>query len=223
DIDLTASDAEISRAIHDKLIDTVTYNTPVMEDNTVTGYCNLAHTAYGALVADNKGTPNYAVCDGYSQAYVYLLQQCGINAAVIVGIAGSDKATAGGHAWSVVQLDGDWYEVDSTWNDIGSLEEAVEGIKASDPFSYKYYHEAVVDPQYRDLVQHYLFNLTTKKITDFKADRSHNYISKDQKYTYSLIGDSVHIRANTTMRGYAAYGYAVQLAPEAKGTMHAYK
>lgn len=223
DIDRSASDAEIAKAIHDKLIDLVTYNTPVMEDNTESGFRNLAHTAYGALVADNKGTPNYAVCDGYSQAYVYLLQQCGINAAVIVGIAGSDQSTAGGHAWTVVQLDGDWYEVDSTWDDIGGIEEAIEGIKANDPFSYKYYHEAVVDPDYRDLVQHYLFNLTTKKITNFKADKTHNYISKDQKYTYSLIGDSVHIRAKSTMQGYGAYGYAVQLAPEAKGTQYAFR
>lgn len=223
DIDLTASDAEIAKAIHDKLIDTVTYNTPVMEDTGSTGFYNLAHTAYGALVADNNGTPNYAVCDGYSQAYVYLLQQAGINAAVIVGIAGGSQATAGGHAWTVVQLDGEWYEVDSTWDDIGSIEASIESIKDTDAFSYKYYHEAVVDSKYRDMVQHYLFNVTTDKITDFKADKSFNYVSKDQKYTYSLIGNSVHIRANTGMKGYGVYGYAVQYAPVATGTVHAYK
>ena len=50
-----------------------------------------------------------------------------------------------------------------------------------------------------------------------------NYVSKDQKYTYSLIGNSVHIRANTGMKGYGVYGYAVQYAPVATGTVHAYK
>ena len=220
DIDTDASDVEIAKQIHDKLIETVTYNTPVMNDDTENGFTNLAHTAYGALVADSDGNPNYAVCDGYSQAYVYLLQQCGIDATVMVGIAGSTKENAGGHAWSLVKLDGDWYEVDSTWDDAGTLDEAVEGIKATDPYSYGYFKEALLDPDYRNKVQHYLCNLTTPEIRDFKVDEYFAYQSKDQRHMFTVLGDSVHIRAGDDTGGYDIYGLVVGMAPQAEGTTY---
>ena len=188
----------------------VAYNTPVMEDGTESGYSNLAHTAYGALVEDNNGTPHYAVCDGYSQAYVYLLQQAGIDAAVIVGIAGNTEADAGGHAWSVVNLGGDWYEVDSTWDDAGTLDEAVNSIKDSDPFSYGYYYEALTDAEYRSKLEHALCYLTTAEITKYEPDDYYNYITKDQKYVLS---------ASENTAGYENYGLLMKLAPVAEGVL----
>ena len=223
DIDMDQSDAAVAKAIHDKLIELVTYNMPVMQDGSQNGYKNLAHTAYGALVADNNGTPNYAVCDGYSQAYVYLLQQCGINATMVVGVAGSNAASAGGHAWSMVQLDGEWYEVDSTWDDMGTKDLQIDALKATDAFSYNYYHEAATDPAYRDLMQHYLFNVTTDTMSSFVPDNAFTYVSKDRVYAYSLCSPSVHIRATMQMRGYAGYGCAVRFAPQATGTAYAYR
>ena len=220
DIDLEASDMEIAKAIHDKLIETVTYDTPVMYDDTEAGFRNLAHTAYGALVADSDGNENYAVCDGYSQAYVYLLQQAGIDATVIVGIAGSDKENSGGHAWTVVNLDGDWYEVDSTWDDAGTLDEQLEGIKDTDAYSYGYFKEALTDPDYRNKIQHYLCNLTTPEITDFKVDDFFAYQSKDMRHTFTLLGDSIHIRAGEDTGGYDVYGLVINMAPIAYGTTY---
>ena len=209
----------IAKDIHDKLIAEVTYNTPVMNDTTIEGYSNLAHTAYGALVEDNNGTPNYAVCDGYSQAYVYLLQQAGIDAAVIVGIAGNTEDDAGGHAWSVVNLGGDWYEVDSTWDDAGSLDEAVNSIKDTDPFSYGYYYEALTDAEYRSKLEHALCYLTTQEITNYEPDEYYDYITKDQKYILNLSSSSVHERASAETAGYENYGMLMNLAPIAEGTI----
>lgn len=218
DIDQSQSEEKIAKDIHDKLIDTVVYNTPVMNDNSINGYSNLAHTAYGALVADSNGTPNYAVCDGYSQAYVYLLQQCGIDATVIVGVAGNTMDDAGGHAWSVVKLGGDWYEVDSTWDDAGSLDEAVASIKESDPFSYGYYFEALTDEEYRDKIEHALCYVTTEEISNYVPDEYYNYITKDQKYQLSLAQSSVRVRASESTTGYESYADLMNLAPIAEGT-----
>ena len=219
DIDLSQNDEVIAKDIHDKLINEVAYNTPVMEDLTEEGYCNLAHTAYGALVEDNKGNPHYAVCDGYSQAYVYLLQQAGIDAAVIVGLAGNTKEDAGGHAWSVVNLGGDWYEVDSTWDDAGSLDEAVNSIKDSDPFSYGYYYDALTDAEYRSKLEHALCYLTTAEISNYVPDDYFNYVTKDQKYVLSLSSSSVHERASLETPGYENYGLLMDLAPIAEGVI----
>ncbi|MBR1866134.1 MAG: FHA domain-containing protein, partial [Lachnospiraceae bacterium] len=84
DIDLTASDSEIALQIHDKLIELVTYDTDVVDQSDGSDF---AHTAYGALVENSRGMEHYAVCDGYSLAYEYLLQQAGIEASVIIGDA----------------------------------------------------------------------------------------------------------------------------------------
>lgn len=217
DIDQSQSEELVAKDIHDKLIETVRYNTPVMEDNTLNGYSNLAHTAYGALVEDSNGTPNYAVCDGYSQAYVYLLQQCGIDATVIVGVAGNTMDDAGGHAWTVVKLGDDWYEVDSTWDDAGSLDEAVDSIKDSDPFSYGYYFEALTDQEYRDKLEHALCYVTTEEISNYVPDDYFNYITKDQKYQLSLAQSSTRMRASEETTGYESYASLMKLAPIAEG------
>lgn len=64
------------------------------------------HTAYGAFV--NK----YAVCDGYSKAYQYLLNKAGIDSHIAIGWSKGE-----GHAWNLVKLDGEWYYTDVTWDD----------------------------------------------------------------------------------------------------------
>ena len=189
DIDKTASDYEIAKQIHDKLIDLVTYDNHVLENMDTQGQ-NLAHTAYGALVANTEGSSNYAVCDGYALAYEYLLQQCGIEAVVIGGDAGSDEFSTGGHAWNLVKLDGVWYEADPTWDDAGTIEAGL----SSDVEGYSYYCEALNDQEYREKLQHYMFLLSTENLRNYVPDDSFTYNSKDGRYWVRLVGESVHIR-----------------------------
>lgn len=217
DIDTSKSDEVIAKDIHDKLIQTVSYNIPLMEDNTPAGLKNLAHTAYGALVKDSSGNPNSAVCDGYSQAYVYLLEQCGIEATVIVGNAGNTMEDAGGHAWSAVKLGNDWYEVDSTWDDAGTIDVAVDGIKESNPLEYSYYFEALSDQEYRNKLEHALCYVTTKQISNYEPDDYYIYTTKDKKYQLTLASSSVRKRANETT-GLEPYAPLMELAPIAEGT-----
>ncbi len=63
-----------------------------------------AHTMYGALVERN------AVCEGYTKAYDYLLEQVGIES----DYCSSDALN---HAWNIVYLDGKPYHVDVTKDD----------------------------------------------------------------------------------------------------------
>ena len=219
-IDLSASDAEVARQIHDKLIEEVRYNDAVMQDASEAGFRSLAHTAYGALVQDNNGNANCAVCDGYSQAYVYLLEQAGINAAMIVGVAGGSADDTGGHAWTAVELDGEWYEVDATWDDMGSLDDAVESIREADSFSYNYYREALDDADYRTKLEHYLCNITTPEIEHYVPDDYYNYVTADQLYVINLTDESVHVRASAQTAGYEIYGLLMDHAPVATGTLY---
>ena len=154
-IDLTKSDLEIELEIHDKLNALVTYDHDAVE-NIEEG--NLAHTAYGALVSNTNGEANMAVCDGYARAFYYLLKRAGITSTVVFGQADDSselRVKDLGHAWNMVMLDGEWYEVDCCWDDLDYTE--------MDPS----YYTAVsnTQPQYF-YANHYFFNRTTAEFKD---------------------------------------------------------
>jgi hypothetical protein len=210
DIDTSAGEEEVAKQIHDKLISQVSYDMSVL-DGGESESANLAHTAYGALVENSSGTANCAVCDGYSLAYVYLLQQCGIDAVVIGGKAGSTEADAGGHAWSMVKTNGSWHEVDTTWDDTGSLEAQL----TQDMDGYAYYAEALSDADYREKLDHYLYMVSTSDITHYDPDQeTYTYTTKDGKYGMVLVSSSVHFRDTEADAG--IMGALMSLAPIAE-------
>ena len=54
---------------------------------------------------------NKAVCNGYAEAMVYLLNRIGIEAIYIPSLPAMN------HAWNKVKVDGTWYNMDATWDD----------------------------------------------------------------------------------------------------------
>ena len=95
------SDYDVVKTLHDYLITHCDYDIRVDIGNMPF----ISHQAEGALL---KGT---AVCSGYAKAYEILLDAAGIPCETITGFAG------GYHAWNLVQVDGQWYHVDATWDD----------------------------------------------------------------------------------------------------------
>lgn len=65
---------------------------------------STSHSAYGVFV--NRT----AVCQGYALAYKYLLNRAGIDCYMVT----SDSMN---HAWNLVKLGGNYYQVDVTWDD----------------------------------------------------------------------------------------------------------
>lgn len=92
--DMTEYEKELY--LHDTLAQMITY-----DEST------NAHNAYGALVE------GIAVCEGYAEAFQYLLHRAGIQSFIVTGSAG------GPHAWNMVRIDGAYYHVDLTWDDQG--------------------------------------------------------------------------------------------------------
>lgn len=103
-IDASMSEFERELYIHDALAKRVAYD--LEAEN--------AHNAYGAI-AEGR-----AVCDGYSEAFHYLLRRAGIQSFVVIG-SSENPATKQdvGHAWNIVRIDGKYYHTDLTWNDQG--------------------------------------------------------------------------------------------------------
>ncbi len=89
------SDPEKEQYIHDALLDRVTYHLQSPYNQS----------AYSALVRGES------VCAGYARAFQYLMIESGIPCYYCTGYAGED------HAWNIVALDGEFYNVDATWDD----------------------------------------------------------------------------------------------------------
>lgn len=95
------SDFEKERKIHDRLAKNITYE-----------YSDLDQTSFSALVKNN------AVCAGYSRAFQLLMIEVGIPCFYVVGPTHYlGKSKAGLHAWNIVELDGEFYNLDLTWDD----------------------------------------------------------------------------------------------------------
>lgn len=117
------SDYEIAKALHDYLVLNVEYNKNWLEDirNPNSKLRRGKHVVYLAL------TDHLAVCAGYSATYKYLMDLAGVPCEYITGDSdGTDEMAAElgygwsvSHAWNIVQIDGEWYHVDVTWDDLG--------------------------------------------------------------------------------------------------------
>ena len=97
------SDFEKEIEIIRYLVDTISYDWRNYQEDSIP---DDSYTSYGALVKQ------IAVCAGYAQTFVNMADACGLEAKYIVG-----KAGGGAHAWNRIKLDGQWYNVDVTWED----------------------------------------------------------------------------------------------------------
>ncbi len=93
----TLSDVEKALLLHDALALRCEYDYTVLDDED-------RYTPYGALIHGK------AACQGYAEAYAYMLMQLGIPC----GLCKSDFMN---HAWNIVEIDGKEYHVDVTWDD----------------------------------------------------------------------------------------------------------
>ncbi|MCL2195486.1 MAG: hypothetical protein FWB76_05995, partial [Oscillospiraceae bacterium] len=98
------TDFDTQLALHDYIVQRATYS-----DDLTDGNGDVA-TVYGALVR------GLASCVGYAQAMQLLFELHGIPSFVVVGDA-TNAVFSGPHAWNKVHIGGNWYHLDSTWND----------------------------------------------------------------------------------------------------------
>lgn len=85
--------------IHDYITENCSYVTGVDD--------SYNSTAYGCLVEKK------ANCEGYSKAFNLLASEAGLRSVVVIGRTDKDE----NHAWNQVKVNGEWYNIDVTWDD----------------------------------------------------------------------------------------------------------
>ena len=94
---------------------------------------NFTHEAYGCLIEGK------AKCEGYAKAFLYIARLAGLN---VMNVTGKD-ATGENHVWNIAEADGNYYQIDVTWDD---------------------------DAQYRGHYTHTCFAMTDDDFADHFAD-----------------------------------------------------
>lgn len=167
-----ASDYELEIYIHDYLVKNCTYDKDAADDPNPKVTDN-AYDSYGTLVEGS------AVCEGYARAFSLLCREFGIDCVCVSGIGSGE-----GHMWNCISLDGEWYNVDVTWDDPDSEEE--------DLSVFKYVFLNMSDEMFRlnhkagDLYK----NLTNEEYTAYEFN-CNNFVpvcSSDDYYYYYLNG-----------------------------------
>ena len=100
--DLSSSaltDVEKALVIHDRIITWTDY-----------GYCGDYTTDSICFTAEGPLLTHEGVCSGYAKLYRYLLCNVGIASQYVT-------SSAMDHAWNIININGQWYHVDTTWDD----------------------------------------------------------------------------------------------------------
>jgi transglutaminase/protease-like cytokinesis protein 3 len=90
-----ASDYEKVKTIHDYIINLASYDTTYRKSSV-----------YDILMEKTS------VCEGYALAAYRLFIDAGLDCRIISGKGNKDA-----HAWNIVKVDGQWYNIDLTWDD----------------------------------------------------------------------------------------------------------
>ena len=117
----TGNTYEDVKMVHDYLVDNINYESSLSKENI--------YNIYGALV--NRE----CVCEGYARAFKYLLDELNIPCIMVIGTGTNSQGETENHAWNYVQLNGNWYAVDTTWDD----PVVIGGGNASEESRYKYF------------------------------------------------------------------------------------
>lgn len=125
----TMNDYEKERAIHDYIIDTTSYDYEHLVKGTLP---DRSFTAAGVLLNQT------AVCQGYSEATKLLLNLAGIECEIVTGFTKDNIP----HAWNIVKLYGQWYMLDTTFDDPITFD---SNGKRYETLSYDYFNVTNAD------------------------------------------------------------------------------
>lgn len=161
-----ATQFELELYAHDYIIDNCEYDFEAAESDEIE---DNASSAYGALIEGK------AICEGYARAFQLLCNELGVEC---VNIFGTDDDN--NHMWNGVQIEGDWYQVDVTWDD--------------------------TEDEQKNIAQYLYFNLDDEKMyQDHQASELYENIS-DEEYENTTANCNLYVpQCSATEYNYHLY------------------
>lgn len=119
-------DFEKVKAVHDWIIDNTSYAYDELNNDNIS---NVYHNCIGVFVYGK------AVCDGYASAFRAMLNALDIDVKYINGLSMLSTGDYENHQWNIVKIDGEWYQIDCTYDDPVSF---IDGVRY-EVLNYKYF------------------------------------------------------------------------------------
>lgn len=145
-------------------------NDYIVKNTVYSADTNLSPHSAAAVLKEHKG-----VCQGYALLALKMLRELGVETLYVVG-----EVNTGPHAWNLVKVDGNWYHLDTTWND-----------PVPDRGNIVRYQYFLVDDATMKLDHHWEegdYPKATSKKYDFMAKMDHAYEHEGHIY-YSNVQD----------------------------------
>ena len=98
------TDEETVIAAHDWIVENISYDENMLL--AIPKQSEDTENPYGALIK------RQAICMGYTTTFQLFMDMLGIESKVVHGSAEDEE-----HAWNLVNIGGNWYHVDTTWDD----------------------------------------------------------------------------------------------------------
>ena len=130
------TEEEKARVLHDWLVHNTAYNLYDLTTETEDVFWT------SAILLRGRG-----VCNSYAQVYTLLLYHAGVESRYLIGdtdgdLVQDDDGKGFNHAWNLVLIDGQWYHVDTTWDNgdfINTAEDKEKMIVGSGEDSYVHF------------------------------------------------------------------------------------
>ncbi len=185
---------------------TTDYEIALWMHDWLTSHANYDYT-YSHYSADGVLMAGTGVCDSYSKAFLFLMRKAGIPVT---------RISNNGHAWNAVQIAGDWYTLDCTWDDPGEggyenhiycfIPDEVMNVDhlnhnstvTADSFEYNYYVQTGTAQEWAgsltDSIQSGLQNGDYKYTVDFPQSYViEGFFFNDRSSAGAVLGDRVSL------------------------------
>lgn len=108
----SGDDYELSKAAFEWVVENCKYSTKCYESMRTSDYDDKwvieANSAYGVFIYGES------ICNGYAKSYQMLMERLGIPCTFVTGTI---ESTGESHAWNIIETDGSYHHVDTTWGD----------------------------------------------------------------------------------------------------------
>ena len=103
------------RAAHTWIAENTVYK---LEKDATEGNAGHVRTTYGVFVSKGSSGNGEALCEGYSRAFKTIMDKIGVPCLLVQGVYRHTETQLELHMWAQVEIDGKWYAVDQTFDDL---------------------------------------------------------------------------------------------------------